>query len=519
MALMNGCKDVKMMRMNKIIIMFFISLLLVNFVTAADKYVTPMGAGLHNGQLGNEWTLKEASINAVAGDVVHIKKGQYNINGTNALDKITFGNDGTKNNPIIFVGEFDSGYNPETADGLTTSYIYSTYTVTNAITISGDYIILRRLNMAQGPGVTKTLVDVSGDNVLIDDCIVKYLQLTAGEHTTTIGPSAQNFTLRNSFMYYGGRTIIWGESSNTEGVDGIIIEGNTFVHNSNHNAIQIMPLTGMDPGYKINGAIIRNNLFRDCTYSNNILLRHNNNAKIYNNVFLNSGYIKLESHNFGDNETENITIAYNTFIDNGLYPIFNQAMHGVTWKNNLFLSTTTLDNYIYRFWCTGSVPPIRNTAFDYNLNYADGDSNLNVATIPWYTNPNDCGSATSISWNTWKNTYGQDTHSIVGQRPQFVNEAGKDFRPASATAPQVGKGIPIPGITTDKNGNPRSATPTIGAYEYVSGDGATYHPADTDMNSCISLGEISSYVGKWLSGNGVTLSQTSSAVSTWLSGC
>lgn len=432
------------------------------------KYVTPTGAGNHDGTPGNEWTLKEASENAVAGDTVIIAKGEYLINGTNALDKIVFGNSGTPENPIIFVGEFDEGYVPETADGDTTSYIHSTYSVTNAITISGDYIILRNLNMAQGVNITKTLIDVTGDNVTIEDSIVKYLNITSGDHTITVSPSAQNFTLRNSFLHYGGRTIIWAESNNDEGADGILIDNNTFVHNDNHNAIQIMPLTTYDPGYKIKNATIRNNLFRNCTYSNNILLRHNEDTKIYNNVFLNSGNIKLEPHNYGDQTTSGILIAYNTFIDDGTYPLYNQAMQGVTWKNNLVLSTTSLGGYIYRFLCASNISPTQNHSMDYNLYYDDGDTDFSDATVAWHTNP-DCTGSTTLSWSSWTTTYGQDNHTTVNQRPEFLDESGNDFRPLNSGSPQVGTGTPLPEITTDKNGIVRNTTsPTIGAYEFVS---------------------------------------------------
>jgi len=430
----------------------------------ADKYVTVTGAGAHNGTPGNEWTIYEAATNAVAGDTVHLVKGLYSI-----TNRLSFSNNGTSSSPIVFIGEFDTGYDPETADGTVTSYLYSTFGINGSIVISGNYIILRKLNMAQSPSLSWQLINVSGDHVTIEDSIIKYLKISSGDHTTVIQPSAQNFTLRNSFMYYGGRTIIWGESDNNEGVDNILIDGNTFIHNSNHNAIQIMPLTAANPGYQIDGAIIRNNLFKNNTYSHNILLRHNNNAQIYNNVFLNSGFIKFEPHNFGSQNTAGVLVAYNTFIDNGSYILENQAMQGINWKNNLYLSTTPLTNYLYRFLCSATLSPTQNHNFGYNLNYVEGDPDLIGTSIPWYTNT-DCTGFLYLSWNIWKTTYSQDIYTITAQKPQFVNEAENDFRPLNATAPQVGKGIPIAGITTDKNGNLRSSSaPTIGAYEISGG--------------------------------------------------
>ena len=45
-----------------------------------------------------------------------------------------------------------------------------------------------------------------------------------------------------------------------------------------------------------------------------------------------------------------------------------------------------------------------------------------------------------------------------------------------------------------------------------------FHPADLNTDGCVSLGEISSYVGRWLNGQ-ITLGTVSGGVSEWLGGC
>jgi len=392
---------------------------------------------------------------------------------------LQFNNDGTASNPIVFEGVLYTGNDHWNADGSETAYLYSTYGNDGTIQVNGDYVVLRRLNMAQSTGNTNQLINVYGDHVTIEESIVKYLKLSAGDHTTVVKPSAQYFTLKNNHMLYGGRTVIWAESSTTEGADNVLIDGNYFKQNSNHNTIQIMPLTGANPGYQIQNAVIRNNFFDHNTYGNNILLRHNNNAKIYNNILWYSGQIKLEIHNYGPEVTENITIAYNTFVDDGTYPLYDQAMNGVIWKNNLVLAKPSFDNYVLRFYCPGSTAPILNHDADYNMYYDDSTPNF-PGTIAWYLNT-DCSGSTTLDFSEWQSIYSQDLNTITNLRPTFVDENNGDFAALDQNSPQVGAGIPIPEVTTDFFGNSRDQNnPTIGAIEFEGGAPPTCTDNDVD---------------------------------------
>ena len=441
----------------------------ISSTLAQVYYVSPDATGGGNGSQLNPYTIYEAASNANAGDTVIIKIGQYNI-----TNYVNFNNDGNSSNPIVFVGESLAGYNPKTVGGDSSAYFYCTQPYNGTINFNGDYIKLINIVMTQT--VNKQLIVGNGDYNTIDGCVIKYPSNIAGDHTIVIKPSAQNFTLRNSYLWNGGRTIMWGESNATEGVDNIVIENNTFTGSSNHNAIQLMPLTTVSSPHIIKNAIIRNNSFIDNPYSHNIMTRYLTNLKIYNNVFANSGYIKFETHEVSPYDTGSVAlIAYNTFYDdNNLVLVQNLDMQQATIKNNLLVMTGTLySNYIYRFTCVYSTQPYSPTLrhdIDYNHYYVDGDTDFSSSRIQWDSDGNCSTTSISVPWTTWKSTYGFDTHSIVNQRPTFTNESGRIFTPLNESSPQVGAGIPIPEITTDINGNPRDANnPTIGAYEYSDG--------------------------------------------------
>ena len=83
----------------------------------------------------------------------------------------------------------------------------------------------------------------------------------------------------------------------------------------------------------------------------------------------------------------------------------------------------------------------------------------------------------------------------------------------------IDDGTPIAWIVDDYAGTSRPQGPAwdIGAFEYISG-AIIYHPADLNQDGCVSLGEISAYVGLWLNGE-ITLGTVSGGVSEWLGGC
>lgn len=57
------------------------------------------------------------------------------------------------------------------------------------------------------------------------------------------------------------------------------------------------------------------------------------------------------------------------------------------------------------------------------------------------------------------------TSNIVNKDPMFVNYQNWDYH-SQAGSPLIDNGVPVPAITDDLDGNPRSGTPDIGCYEF-----------------------------------------------------
>ena len=70
--------------------------------------------------------------------------------------------------------------------------------------------------------------------------------------------------------------------------------------------------------------------------------------------------------------------------------------------------------------------------------------------------------AADPSSSNWSSSQITQTASIYGVDPQLDTATGNKIPETSAA---VGKGIPIPGLTTDYSGRPFAPTPSIGSYE------------------------------------------------------
>ena len=135
------------------------------------------------------------------------------------------------------------------------------------------------------------------------------------------------------------------------------------------------------------------------------------------------------------------TISYNgVLISNGINEL----------KNNIvFSDVTDFTSYcIYRDGANGTV------VSDYNDFYYVDFTNGNVGF--WNT-------AATQTLGAWQTASSQDAHSL-SVNPLFV--APTDLHLSVNTSPVVGKGIMIPGITTDIDGNTRDTIPEIGAHEF-----------------------------------------------------
>ncbi len=128
-------------------------------------------------------------------------------------------------------------------------------------------------------------------------------------------------------------------------------------------------------------------------------------------------------------------------------------------ENNIF--ATNVANYAtYAMYVTSGNTGTLNS--DYNLLYTQGDSGK----TGYYAGKDE---ATLAAWQTASS---QDSHSVTGP-PQFVSPTDLHIDLSSLPASAANNaGTPISGITTDQDGNTRSATtPDIGAYEFTPASG------------------------------------------------
>lgn len=126
--------------------------------------------------------------------------------------------------------------------------------------------------------------------------------------------------------------------------------------------------------------------------------------------------------------------------------------------NIVFSAETNFPNYCFsREGTAGTLTS------DYNDFYTSDAINGNVG----YWN-----NAATLTLANWKTASLLDANSL-SVNPGFVSTT--DLHLSSSSSPVVGKGTPIVSITSDIDGNPRSATPSIGADEVKSGLSGTYY--------------------------------------------
>ena len=140
---------------------------------------------------------------------------------------------------------------------------------------------------------------------------------------------------------------------------------------------------------------------------------------------------------------------------------------GVYYCSFVGINVTNPSQVKYQLFLTDSSSEldIRN-----NVYYNDRDNSIgNYGTV--YKNATS-GVDVNIMNYSYQTDMGFDLNSTAGVNPEFNSIIQPyDVRPSSINSPLVGAGTPIAGITTDRDGNLRSATaPTIGAFEFKSVD-------------------------------------------------
>jgi len=159
----------------------------------------------------------------------------------------------------------------------------------------------------------------------------------------------------------------------------------------------------------VNNNIVRNNNVHDHSNpsSGAIILADGDGNHAYNNLVWNTAGLGIQLMYAGTNSR----VTYNTIYGNGTGVYIHSDATGAILRNNIIYSNST-----------------------------------NVTNV---------GGVGSV-----------DGSNLIGVNPQFVN-APTNFH-VQGTSPAIGAGTPVAGITTDKDGVPRPAAPTIGAYETAS---------------------------------------------------
>jgi hypothetical protein len=495
--------------MNKLFFTFFLGLLLVGSVSAASWYVDNAVATSGNGQ---SWSTAWNSFSNIVwssvqpGDIIYISGGSSGGSQKYYNSTLSIGASGTIENHIIITKGVDIGHNGKVVlDGLST-YGYG-------VSIKNKkYITISKLDITGW----STAVYISGSsgsvysaqnaasNIIIENL---YMFTTLGRGVFI--QTSDNIIIRNNYIITPDDV--------PEQTDGIysqrsfdnIYEYNTIIINNVNNCNSchndgIQGYLDTDITYRYN-YIEQNNTKHDGNAQGIYVTTSNGTLYAYGNVVYgpNTRNALLTNANyFGSVAT---MIAYgNTLVGGGWGVLsFKDSAESIA-KNNIIVS-----------YQSGAVLPRIEGGYsspknwDYNLYYAPNSSYFFNNTIK--------------NFAQWQ-AAGFDIHGKYGD-PRFieVKTAGNFRLLSSSPAIDIGASLGAP-YNYDKDGvsRPQGTAWDIGAYEYVGGTVScvSVSPADNSpCDGCISLGEISEYVGLWLNGSGVTLSQVSEGVNEWMKGC
>jgi parallel beta-helix repeat protein len=195
-------------------------------------------------------------------------------------------------------------------------------------------------------------------------------------------------------------------------------------------------------------------------------------AKIYNNSIAittnNTSYGMMYYYPKGNNEFYNNTIN-NSSTGANAYCLYYYNVGGTgggmtTFRNNVFSRTSS----------SSSVAPL----WMYSGDFYQGDyNNIYAPTTPLISVSTGLGAGTHNTINSWRvatAAVGNDRNSLT-YNPGFISPATADVRPDPNNANSwslQGRGVHIPGNSTDVNGTARSlvtstGVPDIGAYEFT----------------------------------------------------
>lgn len=441
---------------------------------AANWYVTPSGAGSHNGSSWNQAFNGTGGINWSAvqpGDTLWVAGGGY--------APVTWGKSGTVGNPISF--KRATVNNPECTGSAGWSAAFDSQVT---------------FNVSPGPGYSGIrIVPPAGDNVVIDGQVPSGIVFNLGAQSA--GPLV---TYQSIFAVGDNLTFRYLETAGPQyqvsGAYGISVGSGTY----NGRPYQVN-----------NNILIERCYCHDCPTGiqcadlNGLTIRFCEIARTFGGfafgepVHDNGVYAsEITSFTFANNYMHDFASS-GFFPNTRFYPVDHYKIYGNLFYNPvsggvfmgqgiaLDLSTDTAPGFqsgsdiqIYNNTLVNVAIPIRNenrrSGFPGNSATSGGICENNLI----WSGGNLSLGLLSHDYNfTDKGTLYGEPHGIVYGNQPFLNLVALDFHLVSttgATWPR-GKGVAtIPEVSPDKDGVVRANPPSIGAYEYAGG-GPTPPPA------------------------------------------
>lgn len=493
------------MIIKKFLFLLFFSVLLVSSVNAVNWYVDNAVATSGNGQ---SWNTAWKSFSNIAwssvqpGDTIYISGGNT---GKSYYESMIVGASGTAGNQITITKGVDVNHN-----GLVTL---------DGQLIRGDgvyiknkrYITVSNLRFRDG-----ARVEIRGDSgsSYVSSSASKYIIVENCDFFVTVHGGVFVQTSDHIVIRHNKFDTPKNTTAQTDGIYSQRNYDNIYEHNyilMNNNWIGD-PNNSSDDGHNDG---IQSYLDTDNIYRYNFIWQNNTKQSNAQGIYITTSNGTLLAYGnviYGPSTKNALLTNANYAGSNAKMLAYGNTLVGGGWgvlafkdspnseaKNNIIMSDKTgivlprIDGVM--------IPP---SNWDYNLYYAPNSASFFDSNI-----------RTFAQWQA----AGYDIHGKYGD-PKFINILMQNFELLS-TSPGIDAGVNLGlAYSFDKRGisRPQGAGYDIGAYEFVSG--VQCNVADNNCDNCISLGEISAYVGRWLTGTGqVTLSQASTAVSSWMQGC
>ena len=433
------------------------SLLFYNIIYATPHYVDNNANGSNNGSSWLDAWESFADINwnnIQSGDVIYISGGSLSQTYTSELSIGTSGFSGT---PVIITKGIDTNHNGE-------------------VILNGSGIRIRNISFITVSNLTingaGTAIKIDGSysnathDIIIDNCdgemSGRFIHVEGYPDLT--GSYCHNITIKNCDSFTPSSTGNQNDFVYAQYMGGLIVE-NCSVNIASNDASQHNDCIQT---YYVDGpVIVRNNYFEhsDTKTRNSqgiFIENHEGDYYVYNNIIVmpNSldGKIYWKSRDLNDAHT----FIYSNTVYGCSGSLIKTTDPNAVIKNNILFSTgyqPTGSSYMLEFnEVSGNSADVSN-----NLFY-DPAGNMN-------------------NMNSGTNQNG------VEGNPLFNNISTRDFT-LQTNSPAIDKGeyLGAP-YNVDRNGNPRSNPPDIGAYEFMNNNG-NYIPINTGWN-VISIPKLS----------------------------